>query len=166
MLVERKGLQCHHQLRAAGRQTPDLLSEMQLEQQGIWEGTVRKCIHSVGPEFQLSLLGYHAVWRSGPHRIAEAERTSRNHLLPSLSLQDQCTSDTSDRCLSKLFSSAISQAELLVLDFISMPKIREKTGVFSVYTDMSKKLKMWWIFISECWRLITTVLSSKPVIAG
>jgi len=79
---------------------------------------------------------------SGPHRIAEAERTSRNHLLPSLSLQDQCTSDTVDRCLSKLFSSAPSQTELLVLDFISMPKISEKSGMFSVYTDMSEKLKM------------------------
>lgn len=61
MLVQRKGFQCHYQLRAGVRQTSDLLSEMQLEQQGIWEETVRKCIHSAGPEFQLSLLGYHAL---------------------------------------------------------------------------------------------------------
>lgn len=58
------------------------------------------------------------------------------------SWQDQCTYDILDRCLSNLFNSALSQMGFLILDFISIPKISEKSDTFSVHTDTSEKLKM------------------------
>lgn len=82
---------------------------------------------------------------SEPHRIAEAERSSSNHLLHSCMAAPMTFLTVFVQSVQQYSKAAVD----LVLGFISIPKISEKSGMFSVYTDVSEKLKTRWVFISD-----------------